>query len=305
MSRRAYLGFIVLSLIVTGCFEEKKYYTIEMKPAAGGIERKLTCTGDFSNEELERIAGLYENRIDRHTFSGRFDANLPKDIGGAGYYSALSTDMGEVAFYSERFRGNDNLSDTIEKVQLIADRCVDLLIGWLEHEFGDDPNFAGFKAYCDENVRHDLKNLAVYFWLMPVVSNFKGADDGEVVARMQHYVIERGYFGSSQMRLLAAIYGGDNERTLRLLRERVAEKMGYTSPKIASERLAFLSDAKRAEESVERYIRTTDFFAKAWEAKKLKENDPNAGPPDIDAGEFVMRDIDFDFGFDLFLGNEG
>lgn len=295
MTKRAYLELIIVSLFVAGCLEEKYTYTIEMKPSGGGIERKLTCTGDFSNEELERIAKLYENRIDRHTFSGRFDRNLPKDVGGAGYYSALSTDMGKAAFYSERFRGNDNINDTLVKVQTIADRCVDFLIGWLEHELGDDPNLASLKAFCDKNVRHDVRNLAVYFWLSSISRNLKGIDNGEIPARMMHYVIERGYFGANQMHLLAEIYEGDNDQSLRLLRQWVAEKMGYASREIASERLAFLSDGKCAEESVERYIRTTDVFAEAWEAKRLKENDPNAEPPRINVGDVILHDIDFDF----------
>jgi len=297
MTKHAYLKFIILLLIIAGCEEYK--YSIEMKPCGRRIDRKLAYPRNLPEDKRAAIAKLYEKRIDPNIFWGTFDTNLPNDVGGAGFYSTLDTDMGQAAFYSERFRGDDNLNDTLEKIRVIADRSVDFLIGWLEHELGDDPNFANLKAFCNKNVRHDIKNMAIYFWLSGILSDFKDAGYGEIVARMKHYAIERGYFGPKRMHLLAASSDVDDEQILGLLRQWIAGKMGYSSPEITDQRLGFLSDTKRAEESMKQYIRTTDFFTKAWEAKKLQENDPNAEQPQIDVGEFVLHDIDFDFG--LFL----
>ncbi|GAI17914.1 unnamed protein product, partial [marine sediment metagenome] len=61
--------------------------------------------------------------------------------------------MGEAALYSERFRGNDNLNYTIEQLHLASDHFVDFLIGWLEYELGDEPNFANLKEFCDYDLR--------------------------------------------------------------------------------------------------------------------------------------------------------
>jgi hypothetical protein len=294
MTKHSYLKFIILLLIITGCEEYK--YSIDMKPGNRGIERKLTVSDNLPEDKRAAIAKLYEKQIDHNTFLGRFDTNLPDDVGGAGFYTTFNTDMGQAVFYSERFGGNDNLNDTLQKMQMIADRFVDFLIGWLEHELGGDPNFVNLKAFCNKNLRSDLKNMAIYFWLSNVLTEYKSIDSEEIVARMLHYFTERGYFNPKQM--YVASVGGDNEQVLRLLRQWIADKMCYSSPEIATERLEFLSDTKHVEESMERYIRTTDFFTKAWEAKKLQENDPNAELPNIDVGEFIMHDIDLKF--DLF-----
>ncbi|MHC4752064.1 MAG: hypothetical protein ACYTFW_19600 [Planctomycetota bacterium] len=246
-------------------------------------------------DKRETIAKLYEKQIDPNIFWGMFDTKLPNDIGGAGFYTTFNTDMGQAAFYSERFRGDDNLNDTLQKVQVIADRSFDFLIGWLEYELGDDPNFAEFKAFCNENIRQDFKNIGIYFWLSNVLPEYKSTAPEEIFTRIKHYLIERGYLSPKQMHLFAASSGVDDEYILLLLRQWIADKMDYSSPEIATERLGFLSDSKHAEESIMQYIRTTDFFKKVWEAKKLQENDPNAEPPQIGVGEFIMHDVDFEF----------
>jgi hypothetical protein len=294
MTKYSYLKFIVLLLIIAGCEEYK--YSIEMRPSDRGVERKLTFSDNLPEDKRATIAKLYEKQIAPNIFWGRFDTNLPNDVGGAGFYTTFNTDMGQAAFYSERFGGNDNLNDTLQKVQMIADRFVDFLIGWLEHELGDDPNFVNLKAFCDKNLRPDLKNMAIYFWLSNILTEYKSTDSEEIIVRMLHYFIERGYLSPKQMYVVSS--GGDSEQVLRLLRQLIADKMGYSSPETATERLEFLSDTKHAEGSMERYICTTDFFTKAWEAKKLQENDPNAEQSQIDVSEFIMHDIDLEF--DLF-----
>lgn len=294
MTKHSYAKFIVLLLIIAGCEEYK--YCIEMKPCDQGVERKLTCPDNLPEDKRAAIAKLYEKKIGSNIFWGTFDANLPNDVGGAGFYTTFQTDMGQTTLYSERFGGNDNLNDTLQKVQMIADRSVDFLIGWLEHELGDDPNFARLKAFCNENVRHDVKNLAVYFWLLDNSPKSQNNTSEEMFMRMVHYVIERGYLRPKRMYFYVTDSIADDEQIFRLLRQWIVDKMGY-SPEIATERLGFLSDFKHAEESMDRYIRTTDFFTKAWEEKKLQENDPNVEPPQIDVGEFIMHDIDFEFDF--------
>jgi len=293
MTKHSCLKFIALLLIIAGCEEYK--YSIEMKSCDEGVERKLTCSDNLSEDKKATIVKLYEKQIDTNTFWGKFDTNLPNDIGGAGFYTTLSTNMGQVTIYSERFRGNDNLNYTLEQAQLFVDQLVDFLIGWLEHELGDEPNFINLKVFCNENLRNDLKNMAIYFWLSNVLTEYKSTESEEMIIRMMHYFIERGYSGPKQMYVTS--FGSDEEQILRILRQLIADKMGYSSPEIVSERLEFLSDTEHAEESMGRYVCTTDFFIKAWEAKKLQENDPNAEQPQINVGEFIMQDIDLEFDF--------
>lgn len=293
MTKYSYLKFIILFIFIAGCEEYK--YSIEMKPCDEGVERKLICPDNLSQDERESIAKLYEKQIDPNVFWGRFNENLPNDVGGAGFYTTFSTNMGQVNIYSERFRGNDNLNHTLEQAQLLADRSADFLIGWLEYELGDDPNFVNLRAFCNENLRPDLKNLMIYFWLSNVLPEYKSSASEEIVMRMQHYAIERGYLSTKEMHLLTE---ADQEQGLRLFRQLVTDKMGYSLPGMVAERLVFLSDSKHAEDSIARYIRTTDFFKQAWEEKKREENDPNAEPPEINVDDFITHDIDLEF--DLF-----
>lgn len=297
MIKHSYLKFIILLVIIAGCEEYK--YSIEMKPGDRGVERKLTLSDNIPEDKRAAIAKLYEKQIDHNTFWGIFDTNFPDDVGGAGYYTTFDSDMGQAVFYSERFGGNDNLNDTLQKMQMIADRIVDFLIGWLEYELGNDPNFVYLKAFCNKSLRSDLKNMAIYFWLSNILKEFKGVDSNEILIRMMQYFVERGYFSPKETLLL--LENSDEiteEKAYNLVRRFVSAKMGYSDPNIAVERLKFFSDKEHLEKSMEQYICTTDFFKKSWEEKKIQENDPNAEPPQIDVGEFITHDIDLKF--DLF-----
>jgi hypothetical protein len=293
MVKHSYLKFIVLFILIAGCEEYK--YSIEMKPCDEGIERKLICPDNLSEDKRENIAKLYEKQLDANIFWGRFNENLPNDVGGAGFYTTFSTNMGQVNIYSERFRGNDNLNYTLEQAQLLANRIVDFLIGWLEYELGDDPNFVNLKTFCNENFRPDLKNLMIYFWLSNILEEYKNGASEEIVMRLQHYVIERGYLSPKEMHLLTESSENGEKQGLRLCCQLVADKMGYSLPGMKAERLVFLSDSKHAEDSIKRYIHTMDFFKRAWEEKKLRENDPDAKPPEINVGDLIGHDIDFEF----------
>jgi len=279
MAKHSYLKLAVLLLILASCEEYK--YSIEMKSGDRGVERKLTVSDNLPEDQKEAIAKLYEKQIAPNIFWGSFVSNLPNDVGGAGFYTTFNTDMGKTTIFSERFRGNDSLNDTLEKAQLLVDRIVDFLIGWLEYELGDDPNFVNLKSFCEKNLRQDLKNLAIYFWLSNILKEYKAVDSDEISIRTMQYFVERGYFGPKEALLLLGDSDELTEETAyNFVCRFVAGKMGYSDPNIAAERLKFLSDEEHLEKSIEQYVHTTDFFTKAWEEKKLKENDPNAAPPE-------------------------
>ena len=299
MGRFFYISFIILFIFfTTGCGKTYKY-CIEMKPCEQGVERKLICSGNFSDEELERIAGLYENRINRHTFSGRFDANLPKDVGGAGFYMSFISNMGKTTVYSERFMGDDDLYVKLNQMGLQVDRFIDFIIGWLEYELGDDPNFDKLHEFCDNNLRQDFKNLSYYIWLVQIISEYQSVHE-EFDMRLLHYLLERDYI--SQKEALLLLEGTDErivETVYNVVRRFVADKMGYSDPNVAAERLKFLSDNEHLEKSIERYIPTTDLYKKIWETKKIEQADPNAEPPETD--EILCSVLEeTGFEFDLF-----
>ena len=294
MAKHSNVKFIVLLFIIAGCEEYK--YCIEMKPFSGGVERNLICSGNFSDEELERIAGLYENRINRHTFSGKFDAKLPKDVGGAGFYTSFMSNMGKTTVYSERFQGDDDLYFKLNQIDLGVDHLIDFVIDWLEYELGDDPNFNKLLEFCDNNLRRDCKNLLYYFWLARILSDYQDDVQEEFGMRAMHYLLERDYISQKEVPLLL---GGSEKAVYNFICRFVAGKMGYSDPNEMTEHLKFLSDEEHLEKSIERYIPATDLYKKIWEAKKIEESDPNAGPPET--GDIlcpVLEEAGFEF--DLF-----
>src|SRR5256885_2139910 len=98
---------LLIVVFATGC--PRNQYIIEMTPAHGGIERKLTCWREdagerngtpkfleFPKEELSALTNLF-NRHDiigrKHQFSSRFTGTLPDDVGGRGSYTTFETSL--------------------------------------------------------------------------------------------------------------------------------------------------------------------------------------------------------------------
>jgi hypothetical protein len=301
VAKHPYFKFIILFILfiifIAGCAEEYKKYSIEMQPCDEAVERKLILSGNFSNQELERIAGLYERQLEHTTFCGKFIGNLPNDVGGAGFYACFLTNMGKTTIYSERFRGKDDLNEKIEDMKLKVDQGIDFLIGWLEYELGDDPNFDNLKVFCDKNLRQDCKNIIYYLWLANTVEEYKSSAEEEFGMRAMHYLLERDYFSLQEIPLIIQrLEDNPEEEVFRLASRFVADKMGYSDSKIAAKHLAFLSDNEHMEESMEKYMPTTDLYKQLWEKKKRQEDDPNAEPPDIN--DFMAEMVGFEF--DLF-----
>ncbi len=286
---------LLLVVLVGGCDDER--YSIEMKPRGDGVERKLVVSGKFSDETRARISGLYGKQIDVNSFVGTFVENLPNDVGGAGYYIRFGSQMGESMVYCERFKGDNNLSESVEQVQLIAERFVDFLVGWLAYELGDDPNFVRLKDFFDDRVRNDARNVVIFWWLGDVLSPYDENASRTATMRVKHYLVEQGYFDWKEALLLDCSYK-DEELRLLSLRRIVSDKMGYSCGKTAGGRLGFLSNAEVADESMQGYLQTTDYYLKEMEEWEGRKKEPNEKPPEIDFDDYVMRDIDFDY--DLF-----
>ncbi|MFC1676267.1 hypothetical protein ACFL3G_04280 [Planctomycetota bacterium] len=283
------LAFILLFVFIIGC-DEQYQYSIEMKPDGQAIERKIVCSSNFSEEELKRIGQLYEKQVNDNTFQGTFKGKLPKDVGGAGFYDSVVTDMGKTSIYTERFRGNDDLDEEINKMSLKVDQGIDFLTGWLGYELGNDPNFKNLKAFCNNQLKRDCKNIIYYFWLGSLVSEYKSDTEEEFSAHVFHYLFERSYLKPVE---IIALENTDSEQMiLQIVRRLIAEKMGYPDSDTFAKKMGFLSDADNIEQSFERYIPTTDLYQQLWEAKKQEEDDPNVEPPDT--GE-VVSELFLDF----------
>jgi len=278
---------IILFTFIAGCQDYK--YCIEMKPCDGGVERKIIWSGNVPDQEQERIAELYEKQVKPNAFYGKFKGKLPSDVGGTGFYTYFLTNMGTATVYSEHFRGQDNLLEQLEYMKVRVDRVIDFLIGWLEYELEDEPNFENLRTFCNNNLREDCKNVICYFWLANTLAEYEDNAEEEFGMRVMHYLSEHNYLSPQEIALASQ---GCEEAILRAVRRLIANKMGYSEPTIIAKKLIFLTDTEHMEASMEKYITTTELYKKIWEKAKLESDDPNTEPPDV--GDFFSEMLDFE-----------
>lgn len=292
---------VLLTLVLGGC--QRNCYEIEITPDGQGFRRKLTCwhegggpaedDGDDSAasalppEKLARIGRLYEKRetpddARKHVFVGRFRGQTPADVGGSGSYTQFRSSLGTATLYVERFRGDDDLEGELARRRKAADRLADLLLGWFEAELAGEPNFDPLRRFLDDDLRRDLKNLVVYAWTHDAVSGDRPDRWNGLPARVGQYLYERGYLSPGDMPgLFRAAVTEDPDPLLGHLQRLAARKMGVPDDRPVPESLAFLSSARRAVASWEKYLRTTDAFEqrmRQW--KQRRKTDPNAAEPD-------------------------
>ena len=293
MTRTIVLTTAVLLVLLAGCPHNR--YAIEMIPAGGVMERKLTVTrvngeGDppqqVPDEEMRRLAKAYgrDTAVD-NTLIGRFRAKTPDGVGGAGSYTHFATRMGAASIYVERFRGNDDLVGQLSEIHEAADKLTDLLIGWFASELRQDKRFKPLREFMDKGLRKDLKNLATHMWL-EAIRNW-GRKDGSqgmknLAVRAGQYLIERGYFSPEDLpafaRIVAAHDGED--AAVRIAQRLVATKMGVPADQPVPDCLAFLSTSELAMQAFAGYIGTTDAFeARLGQWRKQREEEPDLPEP--------------------------
>ena len=204
------IAALIALWLLAGCVYDE--YSIELTPQDQLIQRQLTVTrhgeedDEFPPEKLAAIRQLYPKEVPTdveggHAFVGEFSNTMPDDVGGAGEYVTFDTRMGSCSVYIERFRGNDAPAERIQHAFAAADELTDILIGWLETELADCADLPKLMAFLDKDIRGDLKDLAVYAFMLSSTSSAQWAQDDsgeklqqEVLARAVQYVIERGYF---------------------------------------------------------------------------------------------------------------
>jgi len=73
-----------------------------------------------------------------------------------------------------------------------SNRAADLLIGWLQNEFESEPWFVDLRTKIDGDLRHDLKNFALY---VRMAASMKGNEAAEITWGFLalQYLVEKGY----------------------------------------------------------------------------------------------------------------
>ncbi|MCL4204710.1 MAG: hypothetical protein KJ000_19655 [Pirellulaceae bacterium] len=295
MSRSSLLAGTVLVVFAAGCARD--FYLLEITPDGDGFQRQLTAwrlkssgdedpsgVGPIEAEQVSRLEQIYgsSKTIEdgkKHFFSGRFSDRMPDDIGGYGRWERYESSLGAVTRYSERFRGSDDLEQQLGDRRARVDRLVDLAIGWLKSQMGEAPESVRIEQFLNENLRHDLKNLAVYAWTHQVVEPYRDGNPQEFLHRVWQYMEERDYLQPNDVprwTIAIATFEQHPQRFLRAIQRTLARKVGVADDQPIPACLAFLDDAERVRQSLAEFLRQTDEYREGLEKWRTEHADASA-----------------------------
>ncbi len=284
MSRLILVAAVLSSVLSAGCVRDA--YLLELTPDGAGFQRQLTAwqVGGASSDEqtkirpidaqqlehLERIYGSSTTIEDgtKLVFAGRFSDQMPADIGGYGSWMRYESPLGAVTSYHERFRGSDDLEQQLEERRVFVDRLVDLMIGWLRSEMDKAPDSARVEAFLDESLRQDLRNVAVYAWMQPVIEAQTDGDSSDMEHRLWQYLQERDYWRPADLpHWTTAVTMLDElpQRLAHAVQRTLARKIGVPDDQPIPQDLAFLADADHVGQSLEAYLQQTEEHRQAYE----------------------------------------
>jgi len=305
-----------LALLFLGCGCEENVYKLHMKLKGDVLERRLVCWREdpgaegspvkkFPVEDLTRIAEAYgvpvpEPTARKYAFSGTFTQSTPDDIGGTGFFRQITTTMGSVSHYSERFGGDDDLAAKRERSLSAVDRLVDLFVGYLETVLADEEGWPDIRAFMTGPLRHDLKNLGLYVSLPSVGMGSEEAagkieederekpQDVVLLMRALHYLAERDYIRLDELphSLLEWANSPDEGNELNMFLSIVLSKALTRKTTLAANdpvvtELKRLIGSKSLESALVAYAATTETWEKrlrAWEEER--KADPDLRPPE-------------------------
>ena len=198
----------------------------------------------------------------------------------------MASSLGSTSSYIERFGGDDDLAAQLSKRRQSADALADLLAGWMTAELGQDPRFPQLKKVLDEDLRRDLRNLAIYVWAYQVTEDLQTPPNGEFLVRAGEYFCERGYFSPPEIPLLVrALSDGDPKPLLRHIQRFLAEKMGIAKGQPIPASLDFLGGLPRLQASLVKYARSDESLRKRLAASKTRKKDKAGSKTVVSAEE--------------------
>ncbi len=218
----------------------------------------------------------------KSTFRGKFSVETPQDLGGAGRLERIDTSLGTLWIYVERFRGNDDLESELAKRREAVDTFVDLTLGWLRKEFGEEANFQQLEDFVGKTVRADLKNLAVYLWVEGARGEENSLENG-FLERLWLFGRERDYLTVHDMAVIVRAHEtNDPGPALEILARFVAREL-EADPQ--GETLAVFRDVDRLVSSWKEHVRGSKYYAQYVRKKKgeVKAADDDALPDPGDA----------------------
>ncbi len=287
--RRTLLWLLTIGcLAATGC--ARNHYQVRMTPTDSGFERTLTCWTEnageprdpraLSDEALAKIQLDYgwapePGEDGKNTFQGQFAIDTPQDVGGVGRLERINTSLGTLWVYVERFRGNDDLESELTKRREAVDTLVDLTLGWLRKEFGEEANFQQLEAFVDKTVRNDLKNLAVYLWVAE--ANSEDLESNGFLERLWLFAHERDYLTLHDIAvIMRAEETGDPALVSKIVARMIARELEIEP---TSDALSIFGDADRLSSSWNEHIRGSEYYAEYVRLQQEEPKRPDADEP--------------------------
>ncbi len=288
---------VLCSVLCVGCTRQS--YELEMEVDSGRLHRRLIVRGTDdqppSQQELERLAAAYGRAVivhedGRREVEGTFSGMLPDDIGGAGHFRHWTTSLGSLTYYSERFRGSDELATRLEERLQAVDQLVDLAMDWVGQEANDPELAEQIGNKLDDGIRRDLKDVI----LLMSAHSATSRDDAEgprnlaLLARCVQYALEHDYLELEQLPALRQ--GGPQAAAV--LKEVTARRFGLADFDALLQRFPALADQEAFEDSLSRLAMQSERYAEIVES--LQGSDDRLAPDDA-LEQLAVRAIGYEF----------
>jgi hypothetical protein len=178
------LLFVLALALVYGSCEDAQHtfltYAVDIAPADSGVVRGLaifrTLVTDSGPkpvylrlpqdqaDRLERIYAARPDSADTEFVARERFATLPDDIGNHGEIHRYDSALGRAWVYAERYRGNPDLLQGLEKNLAAADTATDVVLGWLGSHLAGQPRWSRVRSLIDGDLRRTFRNLALRTW---------------------------------------------------------------------------------------------------------------------------------------------
>ncbi len=179
VARRGWMPALLalVAACVAGCTEH--HLVIEMRPAGGGFERRVTAYNIDPSDSLQRRGaptldsleevrlvrtyGVHPDTVRPYTARRHFDV-IPCDIGNSGRWSRDASPLGDAYAYHERLRGDPTPGTTLALRLAAADSIAERLRRGAPAWLGPEPHHARLRAYLAGDLARELRDAVVLAW---------------------------------------------------------------------------------------------------------------------------------------------
>ncbi len=271
---------VAVPLLCSGC--TRYVYEIEMSVEEGKVRRTLevdyaTENDPLPEEEQQRLAELYGQELADSEqsvlhFSALFSEKMPNDVGGAGSWTTWTSPMGEVSFYLERFRGEDDLTKSLERQWQAIDELSRLTTGWLTESAPDPQDRKLLQDFVQNDLREDLRSLALYRIAFDAdFRRLKKQDEiDQFRAHVVQFLLERDYLTTDLIPQIHLAFSQESpEMRLEVICKIFDQKLSSRASRSVKDMVPVLNDPELLSESWKRFVETTEAYRQSKQAQEV------------------------------------